>query len=177
MKILYIKDNNILFVDYRLNLAKRMLVNKKGSLIGAVLAVSIGILVISVNSVIFQGIYDAIIRDMSDYRFGDIYVYDEERSTIQKSDIVLINWFERIPNVEAATPRLEGSATAETRIAGQEHEKFNVPVLELNPPVRRLVPSGLQPCCQTSNTHRRGDAHGWPDDGRAAIAHPYLQPR
>jgi lipoprotein-releasing system permease protein len=63
---------------------------------------------------------------MSDYRFGDIYVYDEERSTIQKSDIVLINWFERIPNVEAATPRLEGSATAETRIAGQEHEKFNV---------------------------------------------------
>ena len=110
-----------------------MLVNKKGSLIGAVLAVSIGILVINVNSVIFQGIYDAIIRDMSDYRFGDIYVYDEERSTIQKSDIVLINWFERIPNVEAATPRLEGSATAETRIAGQEHEKFNVPVLGVDP--------------------------------------------
>ena len=81
--ILYIKDNNILFVDYRLNIAKRMLVNKKGSLIGAVLAVSIGFLVINVNFVIFQGIYDAIIRDMSDYRFGDIYVYDEERSTIQ----------------------------------------------------------------------------------------------
>ena len=110
-----------------------MLVNKKGSLIGAVLAVSIGILVINVNFVIFQGIYDAIIRDMSDYRFGDIYVYDEERSTIQKSDIVLINWFERIPNVEAATPRLEGSATAETRIFGQEHEKFNVPVLGVDP--------------------------------------------
>ena len=125
--------NNILFVDYRLNLAKRMLVNKKGSLIGAVLAVSIGILVINVNSVIFQGIYDAIIRDMSEYRFGDIYVYDEERSTIEKSDIVLINWFERIPGVEAATPRLEGSATAETRILGQQHEKFNVPVLGVDP--------------------------------------------
>ena len=101
-------------MDYRLNLAKRMLFNKRGSLIGAVLAVSIGILVINVNFVIFQGIYDAIIRDMSDYRFGDIYVYDDQRSTIQKSDIVFINWFERIPNVEAATPRLEGSATAET---------------------------------------------------------------
>jgi len=110
-----------------------MLVNKKGSLIGAVLAVSIGILVINVNFVIFQGIYDAIIRDMSDYRFGDIYVYDEERSTIQKSDVVLINWFERIPNVEAATPRLEGSATAETRILGQQHEKFNVSVLGVDP--------------------------------------------
>jgi len=120
-------------MDYRLHLAKRMLVNKKGSLIGAVLAVSIGILVINVNFVIFQGIYDAIIRDMSEYRFGDIYVYDEEKSTIEKSDIVLINWFERIPGVEAATPRLEGSATAETRILGQQHEKFNVPVLGVDP--------------------------------------------
>jgi len=61
-------------MDYRLHLAKRMLVINRGSLIGAVLAVSIGILVINVNFVIFQGIYDAIIRDMSEYRFGDIYV-------------------------------------------------------------------------------------------------------
>jgi len=120
-------------MDYRLHLAKRMLVNKRGSLIGAVLAVSIGILVINVNFVIFQGIYDAIIRDMSEYRFGDIYVYDEEKSTIEKSDIVLINWFERIPGVEAATPRLEASATAETRILGQQHEKFNTPVLGVDP--------------------------------------------
>ena len=100
---------------------------------GPVLAVSIGILVINVNFVIFQGIYDAIIRDMSEYRFGDIYVYDEEKSTIEKSDIVLINWFERIPGVEAATPRLEASATAETRILGQQHEKFNTPVLGVDP--------------------------------------------
>jgi len=120
-------------MDYRLHLAKRMLFNKRGSLIGAVLAVSIGILVINVNFVIFQGIYDAIIRDMSEYRFGDIYVYDEEKSTIEKSDIVLINWFERIPGVEAATPRLEASATAETRILGQQHEKFNTPVLGVDP--------------------------------------------
>jgi len=120
-------------MDYRLNLAKRMLFNKRGSLIGAVLAVSIGILVINVNFVIFQGIYDAIIRDMSDYRFGDIYVYNDESSTIEKSDIVFINWFERMPNVEAATPRLEGSATAETRILGQAYEKFNVPVLGVDP--------------------------------------------
>ena len=52
-------------MDYRVNLAARMLANKRGSLIGAVLAVSIGILVIHVNFVIFQGIYDAIIRDMT----------------------------------------------------------------------------------------------------------------
>jgi len=74
-------------MDYRLHLAKRMLVNKRGSLIGAVLAVSIGILVINVNFVIFQGIYDAIIRDMSEYRFGDIYVYDEEKSTLKNQTL------------------------------------------------------------------------------------------
>ncbi|MEK6833877.1 MAG: ABC transporter permease, partial [Thermoproteota archaeon] len=65
-------------MDYRVHLAKRMLTNKKGSLIGAVLAVSIGILVIHVNFVIFQGLYDAIVRDLKDYRFGDILVSDEE---------------------------------------------------------------------------------------------------
>jgi len=49
-------------------LAKRMLMNKKGSLIGAVLAVSIGILVIHVNFVIFQGLYDAIVSHYEMHR-------------------------------------------------------------------------------------------------------------
>ncbi|HLC25034.1 MAG TPA: ABC transporter permease, partial [Nitrosopumilaceae archaeon] len=94
-------------MDYRVHLAKRMLVNKKSSLIGAVLAVSIGILVIHVNFVIFQGLYDAIVRDLKDYRFGDILVSNEE-DYIDKSDIALINWFERNPYVAAATSRLDG---------------------------------------------------------------------
>ena len=93
-------------MEYRLNLAKRMLFNKKGSLIGAVLAVTIGILVIHVNFVIFQGLFDAIVRDISDYRNGDILVTDDA-DYIDKSDLSLVNWFERIPFVEAATPRLE----------------------------------------------------------------------
>jgi len=86
-----------------------MLFNKKGSLIGAVLAVTIGILVIHVNFVIFQGLFDAIVRDLTDYRFGNISVTDEE-DYIDKSDLSLVNWFERIPYVEAATPRLSSTA-------------------------------------------------------------------
>ncbi|MEO2201990.1 MAG: ABC transporter permease, partial [Nitrosopumilus sp.] len=82
-----------------------MLFNKRGSLIGAVLAVTIGILVIHVNFVIFQGLFDAIVRDISDYRNGDVLVTDES-SFIKKSDLSLVNWFERIPYVEAAAPRL-----------------------------------------------------------------------
>ena len=120
-------------MEYRFNLAKRMLFNKKGSLIGAVLAVSIGILVININFVIFQGIYDAIIRDMTDYRFGDIWVTHEEDSTIERSDIVYTNWFERVPVVKAATPRLSGSADIEFRNGGVLTEKFGVSVQGVDP--------------------------------------------
>ena len=119
-------------MDYRVNLAKRMLSNKKGSLVGAVLAVSIGILVIHVNFVIFQGLFDAIVRDMSDYRFGDIYVTDEE-DYIEKSDTVLVNWFERIPYVEAATPRLSSSAAINASSYGQRIEEFSIPIVGVDP--------------------------------------------
>ena len=120
-------------MDYRLNLATRMLANKRGSLIGAVLAVSIGILVIHVNFVIFQGIYDAIIRDMTDYRFGDIFVSHEEEGTIERSHLVYTNWFERVPLVKSATPRLSGNADIEFRSMGKLNEEFDVPVLGVEP--------------------------------------------
>jgi len=119
-------------LDYRAQLAKRMLMNKKGSLVGAVLAVSVGILVIHVNFVIFQGLFDAIVRDMSDYRFGDIYVTDKE-DFIEKSDQVLVNWFERIPYVEAATPRMSSTASINVTKFGERIEEFRVPVVGVDP--------------------------------------------
>lgn len=119
-------------MDYRINLAKRMLMNKKGSLMGAVLAVSIGILVIHVNFVIFQGLFDAIVRDMSDYRFGDIYVTDEE-DFIDKSDTVLVNWFERIPYVDAATPRLSSQVSINSTAFGERIEEFQIPIVGVDP--------------------------------------------
>jgi len=122
----------LVLLDYRAHLAKRMLMNKKGSLIGAVLAVSIGILVIHVNFVIFQGLFDAIVRDMSDYRFGDIYVTDEE-DFIEKSDLVLVNWFERIPYVEAATPRMSSTASINVTKFGERIEEFRVPLVGVDP--------------------------------------------
>jgi lipoprotein-releasing system permease protein len=109
-----------------------MLTNKKGSLIGAVLAVSIGILVIHVNFVIFQGLYDAIVRDLKDYRFGDILVSDEE-NYIDKADIVLINWFERIPGVEAAAARMDSTASINATASGKKTEEFRIPVVGIDP--------------------------------------------
>ncbi len=119
-------------MDYRIQLAKRMLSNKKGSLIGAVLAVSIGILVIHVNFVIFQGLYDAIVRDLSSYRFGDVRVTDEE-SYITKSDVFLVNWFERIPYVEAAAPRVQSSASINVTKGGKIIEDFGVQIVGVDP--------------------------------------------
>jgi len=120
------------FVDYRLKLAKRMLFNKKGSLIGAVLAVTIGILVIHVNFVIFQGLFDAIVRDISNYRNGDILVTDES-DFIDKSDLSIVNWFDRIPYVIAATPRLSSTAEMNMTKNGKLIEDTRVPIVGVDP--------------------------------------------
>jgi len=119
-------------VDYRIKLAKRMLFNKKGSLVGAVLAVTIGILVIHVNFVIFQGLFDAIVRDITDYRNGDILVTDEA-DYIDKSDLSIVNWFERIPYVEAATPRLSSTAEMNMTKSGKRIEETRVPIVGIDP--------------------------------------------
>jgi len=119
-------------VDYRLRLAKRMLFNKKGSLIGAVLAVTIGILVIHVNFVIFQGLFDAIVRDISNYRNGDILVTDEE-DYINKSDLSIVKWFERIPYVKAATPRLSTSGSINMTSLGKLNEQTRISVVGIDP--------------------------------------------
>ena len=119
-------------MEYRLNLAKRMLFNKKGSLIGAVLAVTIGILVIHVNFVIFQGLFDAIVRDLTNYRFGNISVTDEE-DYIDKSDLSLVSWFERIPYVEAATPRLSSTAAINMTKFGERVEETRIPIVGVDP--------------------------------------------
>lgn len=109
-----------------------MLFNKRGSLIGAILAVTIGILVIHVNFVIFQGLFDAIVRDIGDYRNGDLLITDDS-DYIDKSDLSLVNWFERIPYVEAATPRLSSTAEMNMTKHGRLVEETRVPIVGVNP--------------------------------------------
>ncbi len=99
---------------------------------GAVLAVTVGILVIHVNFVIFQGLFDAIVRDLTDYRFGNLQITDEE-DYIDKSDLSLVNWFERIPYVEAATSRLESSGGINITKYGKRIEETRVPVVGVDP--------------------------------------------
>jgi lipoprotein-releasing system permease protein len=119
-------------VDYRIKLAKRMLFNQKGSLFGAVLAVTIGILVIQVNFVIFQGLFDAIVRDITDYNTGDIIITDEF-DFIDKSDQSLIRWFERIPVVKAVTPRLSTSSEMNMTKNGIRIEETRISLVGVDP--------------------------------------------
>lgn len=137
----YIMDYPAAGMDYRLRLAVRMLSNKKGSMAAAVLAVSVGILVMHVNFVIFQGLFDAFVRDMRDYRFGDIYVTDEE-DYITKADTALVGWFERTPYVMAATPRMSASVSVNATSAEGRMEEHGVPVVGIDPATDRRA-SGI----------------------------------
>ena len=119
-------------MDYRITIAKKMLLSKKGSLLGAVLAVGVGILVISIITVIFLGLKNAIIRDLKNYQFGDLMVTDET-GLIDKSDQLLIGWFESNSRVIGATPRLTSSTDIEIRKNGELVELFGVPIIGVDP--------------------------------------------
>ena len=119
-------------MDYRISVAKKMLLSKKGSLLGAVLAIGVGILVISIITVIFLGLQNAIIRDLKNYQFGDLMVTDET-GLIEKSEQLLIGWFESNSRVIGATPRLTSSTDIEIRKNGELIELFSVPIIGVDP--------------------------------------------
>ena len=119
-------------MDYRAQIGIRFITRRKGSLIAASLAVAIAILVVQVNSVIFQGLYDAIVRDQINYRFGHVYITRQE-DYITKSDFVLVNWLERIPFVQAAAPRLDSVAQINSTVNGQLIKDYQVSIIGVDP--------------------------------------------
>src|SRR3989441_651208 len=121
-----------MIVDYRAQIGIRFITRRKGSLIAACLAVAIAILVVQVNSVIFQGLYDAIVRDLTNYRFGHVYITRQE-DFIKKPAFVLVNWLERIPYVQAAAPRIDYSAQINSTVNGQLIKDYQVPVIGIDP--------------------------------------------
>ena len=57
----------------------------------------------------------------------------DEESYITKSDIYLINWFERIPYVQAAAPRMDSSASINVTKNGRVIEEFKIPIVGVDP--------------------------------------------
>jgi len=122
-------------VNYQAQIGIRFITRRKGSLIAACLAIAIAILVIQVNSVIFQGLYDAVVRDLINYQYGHVFI-TKQGDFISRSDFMLINWLQRIPWVQAAAPRLVSSALSiNSTINGQKIQDTNapVPVAGVNP--------------------------------------------
>ncbi len=119
-------------MNYKIRLASRMITSRKGSLAGAILAIAVGILVVSLISVIFLGLHHAIIRDLTDYQFGHLTVTNQS-TNIEKSESHIINWFERMPSVDAATSRLTSSGDIEHRKDGQVIEEFRVSLVGIDP--------------------------------------------
>jgi lipoprotein-releasing system permease protein len=115
-----------------MDIALNMLASKKGSLVGAMMAISIGILVISIITVIFTGLQGAIVRDLQEYQFGDLVVTNEKEN-ITKSESLLISWFERILVVDGAAPRLGGSGEVELRRNSELIELPFVPITGVDP--------------------------------------------
>lgn len=114
-------------MDYRARVGIRFITKKKGSLIAACLAIAIAILVVSVNSVIFNGLYDAIVRDLVNYRYGNVYI-TKKGDFITRPEFELINWLNRIPWVNASAPRLFTNVySINSTINGQLIQDYNVP--------------------------------------------------
>lgn len=122
----------IVALDYRLRIAAKMLFRRKGSLFAATMAVAIAILVIAINSVIFNGVANAIIRDLTDYRFGHVLITDRD-GNIQRSDREMIGFLKNMGSVEGATVRL-------VEVASINNTRTSVPVRAYGVPLIGVIP-------------------------------------
>ncbi len=121
-------------MDFRVQLAARMLFRRKGSLVSASIAVAIAILVIVINAATFEGVANAIIRDLVNYRFGHVLITDRD-GNIEKPDSEIVGFVENLGYVQGATVRLSS-------IASMNNTREPVPVRAYNVPVIGVLPDG-----------------------------------
>jgi lipoprotein-releasing system permease protein len=119
-------------LDYRLKVAVSMLFKKKSSMFAAVIAVSIAVLVIVINYVTFDGVANAIIRDLVDYRFGHIQITDRD-GDIEKPDRQLIGFLENTGMVQGATVRLSDVAAINNTRTPVPVRAYGVPIVGVLP--------------------------------------------
>ncbi len=120
-------------MDYRLKIAVSMLFKKKSSMLAAVIAVAIAVFVIVINYVTFDGVANAIIRDLIDYRFGHIVITDRD-GNIEKPDRDLIGFLENTGTmVEGATVRLSDVAAINNTRTPVPVKAYGVPIIGVLP--------------------------------------------
>lgn len=98
----------------------------------SIMAVVFGILLIHVSVVIFDGLWDGLVRDFSDFVYGDVFVMDNA-DYITKSDSALVVFLENFPYVQSATPRLYSIASMNASKNGQIVEEFRISLVGVKP--------------------------------------------
>src|SRR6185503_10875282 len=119
-------------MDFRVILATKLLLKRKGNFIASISALVIGVMVILFNSLIFNGVADGILRDLADYQFGDVLVSKNEGNFVGK-DLQLISYLQTFSYVEAAAPRLGSIAWMNSTEGSSKNEVDKVPVLGVDP--------------------------------------------
>jgi lipoprotein-releasing system permease protein len=119
-------------MDFRLVLATKLLLKRKGNFVASVTALVIGIMVILFNSLIFNGVADGILRDLADYQFGHVLVTKNE-GNFQGEDLQLINYVQTFSYVQSAAPRLGSIAWMNSTEGSSQNEVDKISVVGVDP--------------------------------------------
>ena len=119
-------------MDFRVVLATRLLLRRKGNFIASVIALVIGIMVILFNSLIFNGVAQGILRDLGDYRSGSVLVTKND-GNFRNEAFQIMSYVHRFPYVEGAAPRLSAIAWINSTEGNTKNEVDKVPVIGVDP--------------------------------------------
>jgi lipoprotein-releasing system permease protein len=120
-------------LDFRLYLALRFLAKRRGNFIAAIAALVIGVMVILFNYLIFNGVALGILRDITNYRFGDVVVTKND-GNFGSDGLQIINYVKTtFPFVQGAAPRLSSIAWMNNTANGVINEADKVPVIGIDP--------------------------------------------
>lgn len=119
-------------MDFRLVLATKLLLKRKGNFIASVTALVIGVMVILFNSLIFNGVAEGILRDLADYQFGHVLVSKNEGNFVNE-DLQLISYVQTFSYVEAAAPRLGSIAWMNSTEGASLNEVDKIVIIGVDP--------------------------------------------
>lgn len=125
-------------MGYVFLIARKLLLKRKSSLLTASLAVAATIFLITFNGVVFEGVFNAVERDLVSFQYGNVVIRNEKEEFLDKPDYQIISQITRHPLVEAAAPRIQTLA-AEVRhqALDETYSVYKVLVIGIDP---RLEP-------------------------------------
>ena len=109
-----------------------MFSKRKASMLTAIMAVAIAVLVIVVSNVTFDGFINGTVQNLIDYRFGHVIITDKDEN-IERPEQELIGFLKNTGMVQGATVRL-------TDIASINNTRTAIPVRTYDVPVVGILP-------------------------------------